>query len=363
MPKKGEMVDIVLYDKKNDKNKIIDSTSSWNWQLGSMLQWLNYKDKIIYNLFDNKKPKTAIYDIFNKTKEIHPYNFIALNNKIDSYLSINFNHLNLSRPGYGYDYENEYNKDFYLIEYNYKKKENIFELDYDFFVSNNNHTNLKNHSLEHFEYSPCGKKISFIERWDLSKNHRFSRLVIMNRENKNYIYTTQCGRVTHYIWLNTDEIMYFGSSKLNLSNKVRSNKPIIFNFLYFFYKLLKLNNQNFIKNNLNGDGFKILNLNDRKIKNIKIGKNFGDGHPTYSKNENTVYIDTYPDSFGKIRLYSYNFFTKKTKIINEFYTDKKNINTGYRTDLHPKINLSEDLIFIDLENSKKRSLAAFKIHN
>ena len=25
MPKKGEMVDIVLYDKKNDKNKIIDS--------------------------------------------------------------------------------------------------------------------------------------------------------------------------------------------------------------------------------------------------------------------------------------------------------------------------------------------------
>ena len=116
MPKKGEMVDIVLYDKKNDKNKIIDSTSSWNWQLGSMLQWLNYKDKIIYNLFDNKKPKTAIYDIFNNTKEIHPYNFIATNNKINSYLSINFNHLNLSRPGYGYDYEDEYNKDFYLIE-------------------------------------------------------------------------------------------------------------------------------------------------------------------------------------------------------------------------------------------------------
>ena len=177
-----------------------------------MLQWLNYKNKIIYNLFDNKKPKTAIYDIFNNTKEIHPYNFIATNNKINSYLSINFNHLNLSRPGYGYDYKNEYNKDFYLIEYNYKKKEKIFELIYNFFVSNNNHTNLKNHSLEHFEYSPCGKKISFIERWDLSKNHRFSRLVIMNRENKNYIYTTQCGRVTHYIWLNTDEIMYFGSS-------------------------------------------------------------------------------------------------------------------------------------------------------
>ncbi len=363
MPKKGEKVLIVLYDVRNDKNIVLDSTSSWNWQLGSMLQWLNYEDKIIYNIFEDNEPKTIINNIYNNTKEIHPYNFITVSKKINSYLSINFNHLNITRAGYGYNYENDYTKDFYLIEYDYKKKVINFKLDYSFFISKNNCKDLKKYSLEHFEYSPCGNKISFIERWDLSKNHRFSRLVIMNRENKDYIYATQCGRVTHYIWLNDNEIMYFGSSKLNLSNKVRLNKSYIFNLLYFFYKFLKLNKFNLIKNNLNGDGFKILNIKDKKIEDINIKKNFGDGHPTYSKNNNKVYIDTYPDNYGKIRLYSYNFLSKKTEIVEEFYTDKKNINTGYRTDLHPKINKSENLIFIDIENKQKRSLAAFKIFN
>ena len=359
MPRQGEKIDIILYDTLKKKYSKLDTTVSWNWQLGSMLQWLDPNRRIIYNTFESNKPGTTIYDIHRDVKEKHPYNMIAINNKLSCYLSINFNLLNDVREGYGYNYGQKYNKEFYFIEYDYQNKKVNFKLDNKFFQNNN--ISVKNHSVEHFEYSPSGKMISFLERWDIANLQRFSRLVIIDRRNKKNIFSTNCGRVTHYIWLNDNEIIFFGSSSSFATNKFRNKKPHIFNKLLKLYKYMKFDRINFIKNNLNGDGFKHLNLKSKQIIDLPINKKYGDGHPTFNQDQNKIYIDTYPDQKGMCYLYAFDFNTNKTYLIKKFYIDIKSINTGYRTDLHPKISFSNDLIFLDYEDTKKRKILSFRI--
>lgn len=359
MPSQGEKIKIILYDTLKKTYSELDNTASWNWQIGSMLQWLDQNTKVIYNTFEYNNPSTIILDVQTNIKERHPYNFITVNKNLSCYLSINFNLLNDSRVGYGYNYGKKYNKDFYFIEYNYLKKKINFKLDKKFFQKKNN--SFKNHSLEHFEYSPSGNMISFIERWDISNSHRFSRLVIMDRKSKKYLFTTNCGRLTHYIWLNDNSIVYFGSSSSLVTNKFRNQKPYLFNKLLKFYKFLKFNKINFIKNNLNGDGFKLLDLKLNQVMDIPIDKKYGDGHPTYNQSQNKIFIDTYPDTNGNCYLYSFDFNTNFTDLIHEFKVDTKSLNSGYRTDLHPKISFSNDLVFLDYENSHRRMIKALKI--
>ena len=359
MPSQGEKIKIILFDTLKKTYSELDNTASWNWQIGSMLQWLDQNRKVIYNTFEYNNPSTIILDVQTNIKERHPYNFITVNKNLSCYLSINFNLLNNVREGYGYNYGEKYNKDFYFIEYNYLKKKINFKLDKKFFQKKNN--SFKNHSLEHFEYSPSGNMISFIERWDISNSHRFSRLVIMDRKSKKYLFTTNCGRVTHYIWLNDNEIIFFGSSSSFATNKFRNKKPHIFNKLLKLYKYMKFDRINFIKNNLNGDGFKHLNLKSKQIIDLPINKKYGDGHPTFNQDQNKIYIDTYPDQKGMCYLYAFDFNTNKTYLIKKFYIDIKSINTGYRTDLHPKISFSNDLIFLDYEDTKKRKILSFRI--
>ena len=99
----NEEAEVILYDVKTEKEKVIGITNAWNVQQGCMLQWLeSEKYKIIYNKYINNKYKAIIYDIKKGKEKIidYPIYSVAKNGKFA--LNLDFTRLHYLRPGYGY---------------------------------------------------------------------------------------------------------------------------------------------------------------------------------------------------------------------------------------------------------------------
>ena len=73
-PSKELDIDLGYYDLKTGEWHFVDSTNSWNWQQGVMMQWLpgtGNENRVIYNCTRNGHNCSAIYDVVsNQKKEI-----------------------------------------------------------------------------------------------------------------------------------------------------------------------------------------------------------------------------------------------------------------------------------------------------
>ncbi len=73
-PSKELDIDLGYYDLKTGEWHFVDSTNSWNWQQGVMMQWLpgtGNENRVIYNCTCNGHNCSAIYDVVsNQKKEI-----------------------------------------------------------------------------------------------------------------------------------------------------------------------------------------------------------------------------------------------------------------------------------------------------
>ena len=98
-PKKNIPIDICSWDhKKNIFNKISDTTS-WSWEQGSRLQWLDEENIIFNHVLDGKLQSCKI-NIKNPNDKNY-YNPIYSINK-NKFLSLNYNRIWKYWKNYGY---------------------------------------------------------------------------------------------------------------------------------------------------------------------------------------------------------------------------------------------------------------------
>ncbi len=63
MPNEEDVVEIGYFDGKDQtKFKSIATTSTWNWQMGSMLQWVGNTNTIIFNDYNGKNHIFIIFE-------------------------------------------------------------------------------------------------------------------------------------------------------------------------------------------------------------------------------------------------------------------------------------------------------------
>lgn len=84
----------------------IAKTSSWNWQQGSMLQWVDFKNKIIFNRWNGERNVSRIVNIFGDVIRDINAPIGTVNPTGEFALSYSFERLNIGMPGYGYVNEN-----------------------------------------------------------------------------------------------------------------------------------------------------------------------------------------------------------------------------------------------------------------
>ena len=319
-------IEVGYFDHSDLKDfTVVGKTSSWNWQQGSMLQWVD--DNIIFNDWDGTKHIARIVDksgvlIKNIDRAVGA---ISSNGKYA--VSYSFDRLNHGMKGYGYSHTYEYNinenvpKDSYLyvidIENNESKK--LFSIHEIFNVLPSEDMIDCYHFFTHAQFSPTNNRIAFYHRW-YKKNRRLNtRLITCDINGGNIHVFKTSGMVSHYNWIDDEKIIVYCS----IDNK---------------------------------DSFYIVTDKSDKILSGFDNIYTSDGHPQYNKYNKLVLIDTYPNRFRRQHLSVLDYKKMIKYDIGSFYSPLKYRNL-YRCDLHPRWDRKGTKICVDLVNNKTRSMA------
>ncbi|MDX1372934.1 MAG: hypothetical protein R3321_10710, partial [Nitrososphaeraceae archaeon] len=190
----------------NGNKQVIGTTSAWNWQQGSMLQWLDH-EKIIYNDFNDGALGSYIFNTRTQDREFIPYPVQAVFKQGALFLSINYNTLTKLRPEYGYsqlgnNFEELPAEKDGIWEVNYKSKKASLILSLEdlkgLIPKRDNHVSSK---INHVTYSPDGLGVVFMLRWYLQSGEKKSQLLYFSKENKKISVLLNNKVVSHYSWL------------------------------------------------------------------------------------------------------------------------------------------------------------------
>ena len=248
------------------------------------------------------------------------------------FISLDFYRLEKLRPGYGYQnnsfqLSNDFapaNDGLWLIDVKTGKSKLIISFSEILKFNKNKSMIDAYHYFNHILWSPDNKKFFFMHLWKCSKGKRFMRAFIWNNEKKEYKLLIDNCSVSHHTWISNNELLIFCN-----------------------FKSLEM-------------GYKILNVENSTIKEIKDPLLAFDGHPFYSKAQKNVFItDTYPDEYLEQSLLMHNIEKKNTEIIGKFYSPPK-FRNDFRCDLHPRLSSNSEFIALDSGHRGKRSLIVLK---
>lgn len=311
-----ESAEVVMFDVKNrNEMKIIGKTRTWNVQQGAMLSWLgpDFKEKIIYNDFRNKKFCSVILNVKTGEERVIGMPVYSVSSDGKTALSLDFSRLNTLRPGYGYSNLKDKTKDVkipngacvFKINLEMDEIEPLLTYKQLFNFEHRDGMDEAFHKVNHLMVSPNGERFMVIHRW-LRGGKKFSRLITCDMDGKNLYNLADEGMVSHCYWKNDKEIL--GYCKRGGKNG---------------YFLMKDKTQEF----------------ERKWEFLGA-----DGHPSYSPNGELVLTDTYPNRkrISTLRVLSDNVSFAVGKVYSPFKYDN-----DVRCDLHPRWSRDGEKICFD----------------
>lgn len=312
----------------------LTETSAWCWQQGSRLHWSQDGQFIIYNDVSNSNYCTHFFDVEKRKilKTIIPALYdMNLSEKIGA--SLNFSRLQRLRKGYGYDklpdetiLDNAPENDgLFLVDIVNNTSRLVVSL-YDLASDvDPNHENQ--HYLNHICFSPNGAKIMFFHIWTSSSWPGWkTRLCVYRIESDELIFLEETDNVSHYNWINNEELLITGSS---LGTKES------------FYRIYN-------------ECTKTYSIVDSEQLHL-------DGHPTVIKGKKGFISDTYPSKSMIQELFYYDLEQQKRSNLVYLYSDPR-LTSEFRCDLHPKVQ--DKSIVVDTTFQKnKRCVILFQLRD
>ncbi len=395
LPKNGELADICVIDLKNgNKLEKIAESRAWNWQMGSMLQWLgpDFGSKVIFNDLLGGKFVSVIYDLNSNFGKAVDFPVYAIHPSGKSAVSLNFSRLSKLREGYGYwGLENNLKNlgqapaddGIYSVDLENNKTRLIMPFRQ---ISELNHSGIMDkgsHWVEHMAFNPAGNRFAFIHRFQLENNRVYSRLISVSADGFEPRVLLDTGMASHFCWKNNEEILIWGRAA-SFARKMEKRAGVlkylipVYHAVYNNLKFLK----NFLKQKVVGDCFLLikdlpLNLDKNNIKKIGEGILNEDGHCTFSPDGEWIICDSYPDKNHFRNLFVYNFKTGERKNIGRFNSlPNEKFKSGYagdwnkwdlsgmRCDLHPRwLNGDKPRICFDSVHEGSRQIYIYDFKN
>ncbi len=376
-----DIVEIGYYNINSGEWTSLGKTDSFNWQQGSMLQWLPSDcDKVIYNLSDNKNYKSRVIDIKNKECRDFDFPIYGIGPSGEYALSLDYKRLYWCRA---YHYQPIQDPDY---DGQIKKGDGIFKLDLKTgkvslllpidriveFDPDDDFDQAK-HWLEHIMISPDGKRFAFLHRFSYGNVMSYStRLFICDTDGSNLQIVKDWRKYgwSHFGWCGNSAFAIYTYiapkvGRLEVKPGVAPEKNLKHKFLrlikstakaiipraclnkivgktsyYQFYKISSSGNC-YLERNLAGGYFKI------------------DGHPSFTYDGHYMITDTYPDNNGWQRLLIYNMSTGKQLELASFEAPLKG--NPASCDLHPKLSRDNQYVTVDTAHSGLHQMFVFKL--
>jgi len=308
IPGPGEPIGIGYFSgDQYETYRQVTETKAWNWQQGSMLQWLGDIPRLIFNDFDGVKNHARIIstDGVNLSKLEKP---IAAVSPDGAYAAcISFERLGIGMPGYGYasGFTPDLNKSttshdgLYITEMNSQNTQLFISIDDIVNISPKASFKESYHFFSHCLFSPNSKRLLFFHRWLQSNGALKTRMCSCDIDGNNmYIFPTN-DFVSHCSWMDNDHVIAFAGVNV-------------------------LGNHYFIFPDMGG-------------KPSIVGRNFftSDGHPSISPDKRFLITDTYPNRYRLQHLILYDMENAiphtllKVRIAFKFRNEN-------RCDFHPR---------------------------
>lgn len=327
--KDNRQASVALKDKYNShQTRLITTTNACNWQQGSRLRWFpNSDDKIMFNDFIDDSYLCRIVSVNESSQRIinKPIYDISKDGNIG--LSLNFERLDVMRPGYGYSCRkheiledlSEEGIDEINISTNTTKRLFTYK-DIAAAIKLDKGHSFENNYINHISFSPSSEKFLFF--WlSVEKSFHKASLIVYDYKSQMLFPLELTEKVSHYVWIDDNTILCTAFDE---------------NYVCRYYKY-------------GLDGSK-----EHVCKTL-----LKDGHPSVI-DENTILTDTYPDKngFQQLLLVDING-NKENDILLSIYSTP--LRDGERrTDLHPRLNLDKDMICFDSNISGYRRLNFLK---
>ena len=324
-PDKNKPIEVVLYDFKNETVIKKFNTSSYNWQQGAKLNWIDWKH-FIFNDYDQGQDK-YISKIVNaesgKINSIIDYPIYDTHSKYA--LSINYDRLNILSPDYGYrnkikrtNVSDLKNDGIFLVDLEKNTSKLIVSIKSIIDLYYKDSMEEAKHWINHTTFSPNGNKILFLHRW-ITKGKKYDSLKLYDISKKSIECIADDGMISHFCWIDNRKIVvYMRDSILGVN--------------YFHINLER---------------------KEKKLLEEVLLTKFGDGHPSFNKE--WMIFDSYPNKSRMKDLMLYSISSNKLKRIGEFF-ENFNYYGETRCDLHPRWSDDGKVIFIDSVHEGKRYL-------
>jgi hypothetical protein len=349
--------EICLWHSRESIIEKIDETDSWSWEQGSRLQWLNCEE-IIYNIKENKKNKSCIYNINNKQKKILESPIYSLSQKNKKFLYINYSRIRHFWKNYGYEFTDKIeferqpaNDGVYLSDFDNNQKL-VLSIEKAIDICGLKKSN-QYFFIAHPTFSPKGDKFVSLLRF-INESGILISYFICTDLNKDTHTLLAREKVSHFEWVDNDTIVVWCRNLSPKYEKIRFNKYLEKYFVSSIKKILKLLKPG-IQQKLISTHYHMIKL-DNPYKLIKLDENnlTEDGHPQVSKNGRFLITDTYANKIGYQKLLLYDLIKNKTHFVGEFKVDSYLKNKNLKYDLHPRWNHNSNKISIDSSHDGSR---------
>lgn len=305
--------------------KIVGTSTAWNWQQGSMAMWLD-DQHIIHNVFEKGDFGSRIINV--ETLEARDINspIYSVSSKGEFALSLNFSRLAKHRLDYGYinlPYGNipDYDAQDGIYWIDLINNTNTLMLSFSELIQLNPKSSMQNaiHKVNHIDISPNDDKCIFLHRW-IKEGVKHTRLIEYKFNNKEVKILSDNEMVSHCFWEDNETIVAYlkGPDNKDAYYRIQNNE---------FKRILT-------------------DLVD-------------DGHP--STKDGYLVTDSYPD----YRCYQTLWLSEKpysnATQIGLFYSGLRYTGQN-RCDLHPRWNTSNRNLTLDTVYQGKRQIVELDLN-
>ncbi len=331
LPTANDINEIGYIDLKTKRFVKISESSAWNFQQGSLMNWLEQDKSVIFNDFDGKKFVSKVYSLSGSLLSVFDKPIATSSGKTMKGISINFPRIYDFRPGYGYcnipdkyqDVNSPKEDGIFLLDLkNGESKLLVSYLDMKKQFEELPFTNAKL-VVNHINFSPSGEKFVFLLRNFPENGKRWGTVLGVGDLNGNLKQITKFETNSHYSFKDDKTLMIYSGLPewgvyfidLETGERTRLNNPMI---------------------------------------------DCDDIHVNYSPDKSWFIGDGYPDSDNNRTLFKYTFANKKAEELIKVYSEPV-FTTDIRCDLHARFSPDGSRISYDTTENHRREIMEIKL--
>jgi hypothetical protein len=374
MPNAEDRCSIGYFDLADGCWHQLATSSAFNWQQGSMLQWLgpDFNTRVIYNDAERSHFVSRILSVDSGQLETVPEAIYAVDPAGSFSITLNFERCYWMRA-YSYaTIRNEYwNKripkddGLFRVDLQSGKKEKIIALEVIIKAGGNKDDGASAHWLEHIQLNPSGTRVAFYHRSGNNTSY-ITQLYTADITGDNlWRHPMQPSeQLSHMNWRNPQEYVVFSGIASHVGaaySAIEKHRNYSARMAVWIYRKCVKPCVSVVKvAAIAGKSYYALTQDQAGIKERwGCGRLCCDGHPGFTQDGRFMLTDTYADEQGFRHLMVFDTQRKKLVPLAKLFSSINNC--GWRADLHPRFSPDEKKVIVDGSHNGRHQMVVLEL--